>query len=193
MNSNSRLIKDGIDIFGKKIKIIKKDQKNSVCINNSSFNKQKFLMNANNLYLNNQDTKRKAGSSFSSKYLSKLIKEKFDSRSNIELKEKANQNVLFNKKDEIVEESGEPKNVNNEKPKYNILKFYNYILFLISLKKKHSNIQLFIDFRTKMISEENLILSNLNIDKLLQKYKKENSNNHIQELEGTQILNLNNG
>ena len=168
-NYNSNLFKDGVDIFNRKIKIIKNNQKNSACINNNSLNKNKLLFNVNNLYLNNQKTKRKTGTSFSSKYLNNLIKEKLDSRSNIVLQEKANQKDLFNKEKIILEKSD-----HNEKPNSDTLKFINYILYLISFKKKHSNIQLYSDFRIKMISEENLILSYLNIDKLIQKSKKEN-------------------
>ena len=41
------------------------------------------------------------------------------------------------------------------------------LIYLVSFTKYHSNLKLYSDFRNKMISEENLIMSNLNIDKIL--------------------------
>ena len=70
------------------------------------------------------------------------------------------------------------------------MNFIHYLIYLISLKKYHSNIKLYSDFRIKMISEENLILTNLSVNKIL---KNENSIIN-QELEnnGIQKINFNN-
>ena len=193
INNNSSILfpikkkninKDGFDIFNNKIKInkIKKGQKKSVCINNSSLNKNKLLINANNIYLNNNNIGRKSGEIFSYKFIKNIMKDKIDSRSNIKLNDidNGNQNIIF-KKGKTNNKSNETNN--NEKINSNKIKFCHYLSYLLSLAKNNSNnIELYADFRIKMISEENLIMSNLKIDKLYQKYKKDNSNND-QELE----------
>ena len=184
------LLKSGINIFNKNPKFFKKNksQKNPVCINNSSLNKNNNLIHANNLILSNEVTGRNPLASLSHKYLNNLIKEKLDSQSNISLKEKTNKNILFNKVTKNNIDINDSKNENNETLNYNKLKFCHYLSYLISLKKLHTNINLYSEFRIKMISEENLIFTKLKMDKLLNNYKKENSIIH-QELVGTQNVN----
>ena len=60
-------------------------------------------------------------------------------------------------------------------PNYEKFKFIHYLAYLIPFTKCYPKIKLFSDFRIKMISEENLIINNLNIDKLLKKSKDDNS------------------
>ena len=177
-SSKTKLFIKETDLFNKDIKLFNpnKNKKNSSLINNSSLNKNKLLVNNNNLYLNNESLGSNNRDSISYKYNNNLMKEKVDSQSNINLKDNVNKNSISNK-------------INNEKINSVKLNFIDYLCYLISFKKCHSNIQLCIDFRIKMISEENLILSHLNIDKL---FKKENSNNINIESEATQKLNLNN-
>ena len=127
----------------------------------------------------NNDTK-KIGQSLSYKYEKNTMKEKIDSQSNLNLAGNANQNNINNKDKNIIEII--KKNANNENQKSPKLTFISYLFFLISFRKCHSNIQIFSDFRIKMISEENLIKCNLNIDKLMQKIKTDNANTN-QDLE----------
>ena len=67
--------------------------------------------------------------------------------------------------------------------------FIQYLIYLVSFTKYHSNLKLYSDFRNKMISEENLIMSNLNIDKILKKSIGESSIIE-QKLENTPKLNF---
>ena len=76
-------------------------------------------------------------------------------------------------KDKIINNGN--KDIYNKKNN-NALKLRHYLAYLISLTKCYSNIKLLSDFRIKMISEENIILNNLNIDKIFNKYKSENTN-----------------
>ena len=62
-----------------------------------------------------------------------------------------------------------------------------YLLHLISFTKLHPNIKLYSDFRMKMISEDNLIMCNLNISKLQKTYNSDDI-----ELQNTTKLNHNN-
>ena len=176
-SSKTKLFIKETDLFNKDIKLFNPNEnKKNSSLNNSSLNKNKLLVNNNNLYLNNESLGSNNRDSISYKYNNNLMKEKMDSQSNINLKDNVNKNSISNK-------------INNEKINSVKLNFIDYLCYLISFKKCHSNIQLCIDFRIKMISEENLILSHLNIDKL---FKKENSNNINIESEATQKLNLNN-
>ena len=173
-NKNSSLAKLFIkenDIFNKDIKLFKrkKDKKNTFCINNNSLNRNNLLINTNNLYVNKPAFKRNNKHSFSHKNINNVIKDKVDSQTNINLKDNADQNTINNQKKNIIETT-DPKNITNEIPNTNTFNFIHYILYLISLKKNYSNIKLYSDFRIKMISEEKLIMCNLNIDKLLKKY-----------------------
>ena len=128
---------------------------------------------------------RKSGQAFSYKYIRNIMKEKTDSRSSFNI---INDNMNLFKKGKIIK-SNETNNVNNDKANNGKLKFVHYLCYLLSLSKnKSNNIQLYEDFRIKMISEENLIMSNLKIEKLLEKYKKDNSDNN-QELEATKCIN----
>ena len=103
-----------------------------------------------------------------------------------------NKNNITNKGKKAIENK-DKENVNIEKIKNKQLNFINYLYYLITLHKNdNSFFQLYSDFRYKMISEENLILSNLNIDKLIQNNKRENSNNNDQQLDLTKRLNFNN-
>lgn len=175
---NKSRYKEENDDFNKNIKA-KRAQKNVLKINNSSLTRNHILIRTNSLNLNN-DTK-KIGQSLSYKYEKNIMKEKIDSQSNLNLTENANQNNNINNKDKNIIENIKV-NANNENEKCPKLTFISYLFFLISFKKCHSNIQIFSDFRIKMISEENLIKCNLNIDKLMQKIKRDNANTN-QELE----------
>ena len=48
-----------------------------------------------------------------------------------------------------------------------IIKFWNYIIFKISCKKKYKYFDVYIDFRKRIISEEHLVKNHLNIYNLL--------------------------
>ena len=191
-SSKSKLFLNETNLFNKDIKLIKpkENKTNSIIINNSSLNKNKLIINANNVNLNNESLGRNRHS-VSYKY-NNIMKEKMDFQSINNLKENVNKNIFNNNtiKNSIIE-INEPKSENNE-IKSAKLKFGDYLSYLITVKTSHANIQLYHDFRVKMISEENLILSNLNIDKLMKKYHKDNSNNINLESEATQKINLNN-
>ncbi len=176
---NKSRYKEENDDFNKNIKA-KRAQKNALKINNSSLTRNHILIHADSLNLNN-DTK-KIGQSLSYKYKKNIMKEKIkiDSQSNLNLTETANHNNNINKDKNIIENI--KKKANNENQKDLKLTFISYLFFLISFRKCHSNIQIFSDFRIKMISEENLIKCNLNIDKLMQKIKTDNANTN-QDLE----------
>ena len=77
-----------------------------------------------------------------------------------------------------------------KKSKDEKLNFIHYLAYLIPFAKYHPYIKIYSDFRIQMISEENLIINNLNIDKLLKKSKDVN-NSFNQDLE-TPRTNLNN-
>ena len=179
----SGTFKDGINIIDKNI--INKGRRNAICANYSSLNKNNLYSMDSNIRNDSYKKQIARKSKFSiSNNLNYLIKEKVDSRSNINLKEKIDLNII-NNKEKNIRGANESKNVKN-KSNNDKFKFYHYLCYLISLNKNNSKLQLYHNFRIKMISEENLILSNLNINELMQKYK--NILEVGQELEGNQNL-----
>ena len=172
----TKLNNEEIDIYNnkqiKKIKIKKKKKKT----NNIGL---KDIINLNNNFQNNEsqlnnNNTRKTGYSVSIKNSRNIMfREKNDSQSNDNLNIN-NINIINNKiinKEKNNIETHESK----DKKAKNKMNFIQYLIYLISFTKCHSNLKLYSDFRIKMISEENLILSNLNINKIIEKYKKENS------------------
>ena len=187
----TKLNNDEIDIYNKQIKKIKikKKKKKTNIIGLNNINKFK-----NNESQVKNDNTRKTGYSIS---LNKNIsfKEKNDSQSNdnLNFNNINNFNIINNKiinKEKNNIETHESKDKETKKPK-DKMNFIHYLIYLISFAKYHSNIKLYSDFRIRMISEENLIVSNLNINKIIKKYKSENSIIN-QELENMPKVNFNN-
>ena len=187
----TKLNNEEIDIYNnkqiKKIKIKKKKKKT----NNIGL---KDIINLNNNFQNNEsqlnnNNTRKTGYSVSIKNSRNIMfREKNDSQSNDNLNiNNINiiNNKITNKKNIIETHESKDKETKQSKDKMN---FIHYLIYLISLRKYHSNIKLYSDFRIKMISEENLILTNLNMNKIL---KNENSIIN-QELENIQKIDFNN-
>ena len=193
-NNNSgnitRLNNDEIDKYEKQIKKIKikKKKKKISCLGLKDSSNFKINFQNNENQLNNNTRKN----SFSFKKIRNIsMKEKNDSQSNENLNIN-NINIVnskkINKEKNIIETHVKDKETKQSKNKIN---FMHYLAYLLSFTKFHSNIKIYSDFRIKMISEENLILSNLNINKILKKYKIENSIND-QELEKIPKINYNN-
>ena len=182
----SGLYKEEVGNLDKNIAIFKRNKghKNTICMNNNSLNKNQLLIesiNTNDLSINKKPTRRKTDFSLSYKSLTNLMKEKIDSRgSSINLQPFR---FFFNNKEEKNStETNESKKVNDEKKTNSYkLRFYYFLCYLISLKKQHTNLKLYKDFRAKMISEENLILTNLNIDSLMKNYIKDLDNTEVEE------------
>ena len=156
-------------------------EKNPTALNNNiQVNNNQLVINENNPNLNRINRRK----THISRYMTSLMKEKTDSRSTIVLRDRGNHNLGNNGINNNVD-ANHTININNEYSHSNNVTFSNYFCYLIPFKDNSSNnIKLYADFRIKMISEENLILSNLNVDKLMEKYKNENDNN--QESEATQ-------
>ena len=91
-----------------------------------------------------------------------------------------NNNKINKEKDKKYIDIDESNIINNSKYK---LKFINYLKYLITLNKCHSYMKYYEYFRIRMISEENLILSNLNIEKILKKEKIEKINDESEKLQ----------
>ena len=138
----------------------KKGKNNSMALNKSPLSKTKFFNNKNKTK-NNESIFKK---------ITNNEKEKIESPSLIKLKDNLNINIKDKNKIETNE-------INNKKPNYRKINFFHYLAYLIPFTKYYSYIQLYSDFRIKMISEENLILSNLNIDKLFKQYIEKDINN----------------
>ena len=168
------LCKEEIDIYNKQIKNIKikKRKKNrSFLLKGSSLNN--ILINNGNK-LNNYNNIRKTINSMS---FNNMIKEKKnDSKS----KDSLNIKIINN----------ECENIKDKSKNHNKLKFLHYLAYIITLNKNYSNIQLYSNFRRKMISEECLILNNLNINTIVKKYINENTNEN--KIENKPKLNSNN-
>ena len=173
-NSNKKvsIFKDDIDIYNKN-NIIKekKTKKTTFSINENSINKKKKPIYS----ILRKSTKR-------------ILKEKKD-ETNYNLKDILNHSISLNKEKTIIE-TIESKDVKLKKQKYEKLKFIHYLAYLIPLIKCYPNIKLYSNFRIKMISEENIILNNLNIEKLLKK-SKDTNNSFYQEIEITPRTNAN--
>ena len=184
-NSSSKKIgfKDEIDIYNREIKPIKikrkKTKNKTIGINKSmKYYLRKTLKNEKNIKnTNNESSKRRTINSLPFQtFFKENSKDKSDSQS------------IDNIKNNIINHES---NNSNDKIKKDKLKFRHYLAYILSLSKYHSNIRIYSDFRIKMISEENLILSNLNINRILKKYKDE-STIIKEELENTPKLNFNN-
>ena len=167
-NSNKvRILKGGIDIYSKKDNIIKKKK----------IKKAHFSINEKN----SLNKKKSPKYSTSHKNTKGILKSKTE-QSNYCLKD-------LNKAQTFIE-TIVSKDTRIQKSKYEKLNFCHYLAYLIPFTKNHPYIKIYSDFRIKMISEENLIINNLNIDKLLKKSKDEN-NSFNQDLD-TPRTNLNN-
>ena len=151
-----------------------KNTKKNYKKNNKSFTRNHLLTKSNSLFLNSDNFIR-TGNSLSYKH-DKSIMKKLDSQCNLYITENTNQNNIIIMGKNIIENNIQEK-VDKENIKNKKLRFINYLSYLITLHKYNSFVQVYSDFRTKMISEENLILSNLNIDSLIQKSKRETANN----------------
>ena len=177
----SGLFKKEAGNLDKNIQIFKRDKghKNIICMNNNSLNKNKFLIdsiNTNDISINKKPTRRrKTDFSLSYKSLNNLMKDKADSRSSC-INLQPFRYILYNKDEKSSTYTNESKKINDDKSNSYKLRFFHYLCYLISLKKHYTNMKLYKDFRAKMISEENLILSNLNIDKLVKNYIKDLDN-----------------
>ena len=179
--NKSALLKEPIDIYNLQIESYKsskdknlksrdkhtikakKGKSNTLFLNNSPLYK-------NRKYFNDKNKKIKKEN------LCPCIvgdeKEKIESQSNSKLKDNLNPIIPIKEKNNI--ETHAP---NRQNSNYKKINFFHYLAYLISFTKYYSYIQLYSDFRIKMISEENLILSSLNIDKLFKHYKMENDIN----------------
>ena len=191
--SNSKgKINNDVEIYDKKYKRIKK--RKSKRTENYVLNNENQVINninnLNNLNINFEKNKRKSGLNFIH-FKGNLLqnnkendKNEFQSKYRLDndINNKSNNKSLNKEKNNI--ETYESKGLDIKKANRKHIRFGHYLTYLISFAKYNSNIQMFSDFRVKMISEENLILSNLNIDKILRK------NN--QELESPPKLNFNN-
>ena len=174
INKNNS-IKDDVEIFGKKIKKIKiKKRKKikNVILNGSAFNRNENSSNKN-------ETQNEVRKTFKSIIAFKRVensKGKNEPQSNENLKINnisiINNNIISKEKN--IKDIHASKDSSKKKSKNNSIKFRNYLLYLISFAKFHPNIKIYSDFRIKMIREENLILSNLNIYKMIKYYKNEN-------------------
>ena len=144
-------------------------------LNDNSLTKNKLPINANNLLNNNESKSRKIGHSLSFKTAGNRID---DSQSNSNFKINSNNNKINSlNKDKNIIDTHESKVSNNEKSPKLKIKFHHYLGYLFSFEKCHPYIQFVADFRIKMISEENIILTKLNLDKLQNKNCQENSVN----------------
>ena len=156
-NSNKvRILKNDIDIYSKKNNVIKKKKKK----------KTTFCLNEKNTL----NKKTKPLYSFTHKNSKGILKSKND-QSNYYLRD-------LNKAQTFIETI----ETKTRKSKYEKLNFIHYLAYLMRFAKYHPYIKIYSDFRIQMISEENLIINNLNIDKLLRKSRDAN-NSLNQDLE----------
>ena len=189
---------DGIDVYDKELKPVKtfkkkkiKKKNYSIHLNDNSLNKNKLLINVNNILnnneSNNENKSRKTGHSLSFKNSSKID----DSQSNTHINMNLNNNKINSlNKDKNIVDTHESKDSNKEKSPKLSIKFHHYLGYLFSFEKCHPYIQFVDDFRIKMISEENIILTKLNLDKLQNKNYQEKSSNK-QNLENNPNLEYN--
>ena len=168
----SKLSKDDINIYDRKRKTIRTKSKR----NNSTLKKHiknNFL--STNITIDNAINNSNAGQSIVIKDNTKdKIKDKNESGDDNMVK-----NINNVEKDTNYDETRESNIINNDKYQ---LKFINYLKYLLSFNKKHSYIQVYEYFRKRMISEENLILNNLNIEKILKKEKIEKINDEPEKI-----------
>ena len=168
----SKVSKDDINIYDRKRKTIRTKSKR----NNSTLKKHiknNFL--STNITIDNAINNSNAGQSIVIKDNTKdKIKDKNESGDDNMVK-----NINNVEKDKNYVETRESNIINNDKYQ---LKFINYLIYLLSFNKKHSYIQVYEYFRKRMISEENLILNNLNIEKILKKEKIEKINDEPEKI-----------
>ena len=184
-SSKNKYSKDELDVlYDKKIFSMnkyKKKKKSTKLKNHYSSNKNILV---NNIAINNaiNNSERKTGQSIIVKQNTReSIKGKNDSQ-NENLKSIINNNNLDKNsvrihKKKISVETQESIVINNDKYK---MTFIKYLIHLFSLKKGYSYIKFYEYFRKRMISEENLILNHLNIEKL-QKEKIEKINTELEK------------
>ena len=185
LSSKNKYSKDELDVlYDKKIISVnkpKKKKKSTKIKNHYSSNKNIMV---NSIAINNaiNNSERKTGQSNNVKQNTReSIKGKNDSQ-NENLKSIINNNnfeknsITIHKK-KISAETQESIAENNDKYKMTLIK---YIIHLFSLKKGYSYIKFYEYFRKRMISEENMILNHLNIEKL-QKVKIEKINTELEK------------
>ena len=195
-SSNKSRIKNNedIDIFDKELKkpitfkTRKTKKKYSVRLNNNSLNKNKLLINVNNILNNDNGISRKKDHSLIYKKMN--MKNDIDSQSYSNLNFNVNNNCL-NKDKNIIETHESKDSNNNNNNKNRKIRFTQYLAYLFTFQKCQPNVQFITDFRIKMISEENIILTKLNLDKMQNKNNNENSHNK-QNFENIIKLNYNN-
>ena len=195
-SSNKSRIKNNedIDIFDKELKkpitfkTRKTKKKYSVRLNNNSLNKNKLLINVNNILNNDNGISRKKDHSLTYKKMN--MKNDIDSQSYSNLNFNVNNNCL-NKDKNIIETHESKDSNNNNNNKNRKIRFTQYLAYLFTFQKCQPNVQFITDFRIKMISEENIILTKLNLDKMQNKNNNENSHNK-QNFENIIKLNYNN-
>ena len=189
-SNKNKLIKEEIGLFDKNISNIfeknndreylpkkNKSKNRSIFLNNYSDNNHYSLKSSNLKKQNIRGQKR--GYSLSLKNVTVFknketedIKEVKDSKTNDNLEKSNNINKELKKND-----TPETRNINVKENYYRTkIRFYRYLLYLLSCTKCNSNIRLYSEFRRRMISEENLILNYLNICKLFKLNKYENLN-----------------
>jgi hypothetical protein len=167
----SKVSKDDVNIYDKKRKTIRsKSKKNNISIKKHL--KKSFLLNS--ITINNAINNSNAGQSIVFKdNTKKKMKDKNES---------GDDNIVNNinvERDKKYVETKESNIINNDKYK---LKFINYLKYFLSLNKRHSYMQVYEYFRKRMISEENLILNHLNIEKILKKEKIEKINDESEKI-----------
>ncbi len=142
--------------------------------------KQKYMLN--NITINNAINNNNDGQSIAFKQNTKN-KLKINNESRDEdniINRNVNKNKVNIEKNKKYIDIDKSNIINNSKYK---LKFINYLKYLITLNKCHSYMKYYEYFRIRMISEENLILSNLNIEKILKKEKIEKINDESEKLQ----------
>ena len=178
LNNNSdslnrtKISKEEIDIlYDKKVKSINKNKnkKNRYSLSTKFLDKNKYLNNAN---INNDNNNiRKTINGVLKKTSKDCAKDKSDYRSNDNINiininnninGDRNNNIIIHKEKNIFEtHESKDSELNN-----NRMKFIHYLMYLICLTKRYSYINYYEYFRIRMISEENLIMNYLNIEKI---------------------------
>ena len=156
-------------LYDKKIILFNRIKKKKTTRGIKKHNSSNKNVSANNEDLNNaiNNSKRKTGHSILPKQSTKEIVFNNESpndnlKSIIDNNNKDNSNIIIHKGKKH-HETNESNIINNDKYK---LKFRHYLLFLLSVKRHYSYIKFYEYFRKRIISEENLILNYLNIEKL---------------------------
>ena len=138
---------------------------NSIAINNAINNSERKTGQSNNVKQNTRESIKGKNDSQNENLKSIINNNNFEKNS-----------ITIHKK-KISAETQESIAENNDKYKMTLIK---YIIHLFSLKKGYSYIKFYEYFRKSMISEENMILNHLNIEKL-QKVKIEKINTELEK------------